>query len=263
MKQHIIELCLTTTDGLTPFAVIVEGDGSFAWEMPHRLGSTSDPAWSGYVLGCKERNPQEWWALEAWQEWLSDLGDLSPEKRRAAFHHLESSTPGIVIRKPRSLSTRLPAGALVTRWCRDRLFNRAEIVAAQIAANLSSHGAAYWNSALQIGEWKELRGDWVIEQRSRTKARTNLAILNILNASEVGTLHSKEPSNEPFLPEDKLPRRVVVVQNSRKAEITEWGCIVGDRFAAPVSLAVATIKSFWHRTMKATDSDNDQESSHT
>ena len=266
MKVQITELCLTVEDDLAPFAVLVEHEHECAWAMASDL-HPNDKGWLGHVLEGAERRPEEWWVLEAWRDWLKDVAGGAPDDRREAFRRLGRSTPGCIVRRSRTAATRLPAGAVASRWRRDRLFDRAELIAAEIAARLAEGGKAFWNATLTIGDHEVLTGDWVVEVSPApgfgraappapgadpgflapdvTVAARGLALVHVVKAHQVAETREAWSATQRRLG-PTYPYAVTVVRDWHGAEVMDGGCLIGERFAAPVSLGVAAVRSKWY-----------------
>lgn len=246
MEQRITELCLIEGDGIRPFAVLVEDD-HFSWATPAAI-LPGNIHWQSYLLERMERRPEDSWVFQSWHEWLNDLSEETPERRKAALKHLEYSTPGIVVRTSKTANTRLPSGALSARWCRDRLLDSAEVISAEIAANLTQNGIAHWNSSIQINDYIEIEADWIVENypvSDTTSAGFRLAMLSIVDAHQVDNLIAGWQRSQAMLG-SSYPYSVGIVRNSYHAKVLKSGCLVGDRFAAPVSLAVSSIRAAWN-----------------
>ncbi|MCG7952677.1 MAG: hypothetical protein N0E56_15875 [Candidatus Thiodiazotropha endolucinida] len=246
MKHSITELCLTSGDGVTPFAVLIEQDEQCVWAMPSRLHAATQE-WLEHLLEGKQRYAKDWWVLEAWHDWLSDVSDESPENRRSALERMEMSTPGCVVRRPRAVPTRLPAGAVATRWCRDRLFNRAELIAAHIAENLAVKGHANWQSSVMVDDHFALEGDWIVEVSPTPgigNAASGLALINVIERGSAESIKTQWDRSQAALG-DRYPYGVAVVRGWPGAEVLDSGCLVGDHFAAPASLAIAAVRAKW------------------
>ena len=258
-QQRIIELCMTSKDGIMPFAVLVEQGDRCAWSIASGVTRSTNQRWNAHVLASKERRSDEWWVLDAWNEWLNNLSQESPESRWRALKSLERATPGIVVRKPRNVQTRLPVGAIASRWQRHRLFNRAEVIAAEIAHKLSRHGTAHWNASVAINGYESLDGDWIVEQKpglgidmnfdDRTSNIKNpnphgLAIIKTVDFEQVEPTQSQWAVDKSIL-KDHFPYNVVIVRNERSIELSGLGCVIGERFPSAVSLGTAVVHSLW------------------
>lgn len=216
------------------------------WAMPSRLHETLQE-WLEHLLEGKQRHAKDWWVLEAWRDWLNHVSEETPEGRRSALERLECSTPGCVVRRPRTVSTRLPAGALATRWCRDRLFNRAELIAAHIAENLAGKGRAHWRSSVMVEGHVAIAGDWIIEDSPTPgvgNAASGLAVISTIECKSTESIKSQWSESQAVLV-DRYPFGVAVVRNWSGVEVLDNGCLVGDRFPASVSIAVAAVRSKW------------------
>jgi hypothetical protein len=246
VKTVITELSLTTEQGSSPFAVIAEQGDECAWSMPSIL-SASNLDWSAYTLGVMERRSEEAWVLGAWANWFADLEMSNPDARRITLQSLEQTTPGVVVRKPKTTHTRLPVGALTSRWCQDRLFDRAQMIGAQIADALARGGQLHWDSAIEIEGYDALAGDWIVEhQPSPGKmAAMGLAVINAIDTGQADALKMTWANASTVLG-GRYPYGIAIVRNARTIEVLREGCLIGDRFAAPIALAVATVKAQWH-----------------
>ena len=264
MTLSIIELCLTTFNGQTPFAVLVEQGESCAWQIAGDIDCEADVDWARYVLAHKERRPDESWVLDAWKKWLEDLSQTPQEHRRQVLMDLDSSTPGIMVRRPRKAHTHLSAGSVASMWKRNRLFIRAENVAAEIAAKLAKGGKAHWNSTITIDGHQLANGDWIVEGQSMVRSfdtaefygdrersqfrddftEPSLAIINIIEDKKAEELMNLWNVAHKELGK-KYPYGIAVIRNSRNAESFESGCLIGDKFPAAVSLAVAAVRARW------------------
>jgi len=260
LTQRIIEVCLISKDGVTPFAVIVEQGEYCAWSIASGRNHTTSQQWNGHVLAAKERRPEEWWVLDAWKEWLDEISQETPGSRICSLMKLERETPGIVIRQPREVHTRLPVGAIASRWRRNRLFERTEIIVAEIAHKLARGGTAHWNSSISINDCESLKGDWIIEQKPRPESDMNfddkiseigdsnmcgIAIINRVGCEHIESVKDQWSAAKNILKE-KCPCNVVIVKNDSHAEVSDLGCIIGERFPSPVSLAIAVVRSQWY-----------------
>ncbi len=258
MKHCITELCLTQGQGVTPFAVLIEQGEHCTWALPS-MHHEHNAKWLSHLLEGKQRRGEEWWTLQAWRDWLINVCKEPPDRRRFALERLERSTPGCVVRRPKTVSTRLPASTMATRWCRDRLFNRAELIAAKIAANLAINGSAHWQSVLMIDERFSFEGDWVIEASPKQRSGNSsigLAVIKAINLEQIESI-KKHWNNSKTELGIKYPFGIAVVHDWRGVEILDEGCFVGDRFPAPVSLAVASIRAWWGTCLRQPDTDEE------
>lgn len=259
VTQRITELCLVSEAGSVPFAVLVEQDGRCALSTAADFGSRVHEQWAGHVLAGKERRPEEWWVMAAWREWLADVSQDAPEQRRQALEHLERSTPGVAIKRPRVVHTRLPVDALAMRWRRDRLHERSEVIGSEIAARLEGVGSVHWSAEVEVNEGRSVFGDWVVATRSASdgiepgeemdpehRRITAATVIRVVDAMEITALKAEWARSREELGEDH-PFGIAVVRKARQAEFSELGCIVGDRFPAPVTLAVAAARAYRRR----------------
>ena len=257
VTQHITELCLVSEAGTFPFAVLIEQGDRCAVATAADFGARIHEPWAGHVLEAKERRPQEWWVLAAWRDCLSEIAQEAPEQRRLALEQLERSTPGIAIRRPRSAFTRLPVDALAMRWRRHRLHERSEVISGEIAARLERHGLAYWSAEVEINERHSAVGDWIVTTKSEyedirpvgelvPERITGATVIRVVDANEVEEIRAAWAQSREDLGSDH-PFGIAIVRHGRQAEITDVGCIVGDRFRAPVSFAVAAAQAHRRR----------------
>lgn len=269
MKAQITEICLTDGRDIEPFAVIVESVGECAWSIAADPRQERDREWPGHVLAAKGRRASEWWTLDAWQSWLEEVAQEPLERRREALRRLDALTPGILVKNPRTAYTRLPPGAVAKQWRRRRLHDRSEVIAAEIASRLARNGSAHWSSALFAEGHEPLQGDWVIvHQRSHDASiqtdRQSSSVFGYL-------LRGPEPPSEVgadnmlvvvrIIDQDQMdvvlkewvtaretmgaaaPFGLAVVRGQRFARMFDGIAIIGERFAAPVLLAVAAIRA--------------------
>ena len=263
MTQQITELCLITDAGVVPFAVLVEQDGRCAWATGADFGARLHTAWAGHVLASKDRRPREWWVLAAWRDWLAGVAREAPERRRKILEQVERSTPGICIRRPIGARTRLPFGALATRWRRDRLHDRAEVIGGEIAARLEGLGSVHWSAEVVINEHHRVVGDWVVAIQSvpddtepgtafaglrdlEPTRITGVLVIRVVEANEIDAVKVAWMQSREALGSDH-PFGIAVVRHTRQAEWTKTGCLVGDRFPAAVTLAVAVARAYRRR----------------
>lgn len=246
MRVQITELCLTVDDDLAPFAVMVERGEECAWSTLGDL-HREDKGWLGHLLTGAERRPEEWWVLDAWRDWLDGVAALVPSERRDTLRRADRSTPGCVVRHSKTAVTRLPAGTVASRWRRDRFFDRAEMIAAEVAATLARGGKAHWNSTLTIEGHEPQRGDWVVEVSpapGNNQAARGLALVHAIDAHHIPALKETWAALQDALG-PRYPYAVAVIRGWRGTEAADGGYLIGERFAAPVSLAVATVRSKW------------------
>ena len=268
LTQRITELCLTSANGPLPFAVLVEQDDDCGWAIA--TGDVHSLQWRAHVLSQKGRNSAESWALDAWGAWLRDIAQGSATARMSALARIEATTPGIIVRRPKTAHTRFPARALAQYWQRRRLHERAETIAANIAARLAgTDGAAHWASAIRIDDHEAMAGDWIVvhqpgstreldrprpgpaESISRGPApvlplatATDLAIIQVIDLDSVEHVKSRWAVAKSRLG-GKCPYRVAVVRGTNVASISDLGCLVGEHFGAPEYLAVAAARAQW------------------
>lgn len=257
VTQYIIELCLVTEAGSVPFAVLIEQGEHCAMATAADFGARIHEPWAGHVLEAKERRPQEWWVLAAWRDCLSEIAQEAPEQRRLALEQLERSTPGIVIRRPRSAFTRFPVDALAMRWRRHRLHERSGVIGGEIAARLERNGLAYWSAEVEINERYSAVGDWIVTTKSTyedirpagewlPERITGATVIRVIDTNEIEEIKAEWAHLKEELGEDH-PFGIAIVRQGRQAELTDAGCIVGDRFPAPVSFAVAAAQAHQRR----------------
>lgn len=271
LTQQITELCLTADVGPLPFAVLVEQDNHCGWAIAS--GLAQDRRWIGHVLTHKQRREDEAWVLTAWASWLSEIAQEPPESRKAALAHLEASTPGLVMKRPRTVHTALPARALARRWQRRRLYDSAETIAANVAARLAGNGGTvHWAAALSVDDHEPLHGDWIVERQPKpgrvmssvrsaqlqvpefvargpvsdvtTSVASGLAVIHVIDSENVRELKYEWARAREQLGA-KYPFGVAVVRRSVEVELLATGCIIGERFLAPESLAVAAVRAQW------------------
>lgn len=271
LTQQITELCLTSDAGPLPFAVLVEQGDHCAWAMAS--GLARDRQWIGHVLHQKQRREDEAWVLTAWALWLSEVAQDAPKVRKAALAQLEASTPGFILKRPRTAHTALPARALARRWQRRRLHESAEALAANVAARLAGNGGmAHWAATLSIDDHEPLHGDWIVERQPKpgrvispvgraqpsapefvargplpdvtTSVASGLTVIHVIDSENVGELkyewaHAREQLGAKF------PFGVAIVRRSAEVELLATGCIIGERSLAPESLALAAVRGQW------------------
>lgn len=275
MTQQIIELCLVDNQDLRPFAVLVEQGDHCGWAAAP--GICTDAQWLSHVLRQKQRRGTDAWVLSAWADWLSEIAQEPPDRRRASLARLEASTPGVVVKRPRAAHTALPARTLAKSWVRRRLHDRAEVIASNIAARLAGrHGRAHWNAELRVEHYASFQGDWVIERQPRQgrvvttyagpaasgselagrgpmpdislSAAFGLAVIHVIDASEVTNLQKSWSRAREELGVH-YPFGAAIVRRSSEATLLDTGCIIGDRSKAPESLAVAAVRAQWARAL--------------
>ena len=260
MTAQITELCLVSEDGLAPFAVLVEQGDQCAWATGGDFGGRIHPSWAGHVLGSKARRPQEWWVLAAWRDWLATVAWEAPAARRQTLAQIERSTPGVVIKRPRVVRTRLPVAALAAQWRRLRLHDRAEVIGSEIASRLEGLGAVHWSAEVVINDYRAVSGDWVVvmgtisddprpdSEGTRLWADDltrlpGITVIRVISAHEVEAVKAEWARSKAELGADH-PYGIAIVRHRRQAEATALGCIVGARFPAAVSLAVAAARGY-------------------
>lgn len=260
MTQQVTELCLITNAGSVPFAVLVEQDGQCAWATGGDFGGRIHRSWAGHVLASKDRRPQEWWVLSAWRDWLAEIAQEAPEQRRQALGQLEQSTPGIIVKRPRAVRTRLPPDALAMHWRRHRLHNRAEVIGSEIAARLEKEGSVHWSAEVEINERITLVGDWLIAMRSvidhvepeadvvwpwgiEPAHVTGMAVIRVVDANDIVELETEWADSRAELGPDH-PFGIAIIRHGAQAKLIDAGCVVGDRFPAAVTLAVAAAQAY-------------------
>lgn len=257
VTQHITELCLVSEAGTVPFAVLIEQGEHCAMATAADFGARIHEQWAGHVLEAKERRPQEWWVLAAWRDCLSEISQEAPEQRRLALEQLERSTPGIAIRRPRSAFTRLPVDALAMRWRRHRLHERSDVIGGEIAARLERHGLAHWSAEVEINDRYSAAGDWIVTTKLAyedigpagewlPERITGATVIRVIDTNEIEEIRAEWAHLREELGEDH-PFGIAIVRQGRQAELTDAGCIVGDRFPAPVSFAVAAAQAHQRR----------------
>ena len=130
----ITEFCLQSEPSLIPFAALVEGESECHWAIA--TGAVRSPGWPEHIAESKKRRAVDAWSLESWNQWLSDISQEPPEARQALVKAVAASTPGVVVRRPRSANTSLTARVVAKSWGTRRLHDRAESLAARIASPL-------------------------------------------------------------------------------------------------------------------------------
>lgn len=246
--NRITELCLVGETRPLPFAVLVECNNECAWAIATDYYDNAN--WASHVLSKKERSYSESWLLASWADWLADIATETSEARHKALMHLEQSSPGIIVRKPRLAHTELPAAVVAASWQRRRLHDRAETIAANIAHRLAgTKGMAHWASALYILEQSPLKPDWIVERtqqftRSTDVDPSRLSIIQVIDAGDVSQAKSYWADLKGFV----LPYTVAVVRGIKAVEVLDNGCFIGDRFRAAESLAVSIVRSKWMNT---------------
>ena len=269
MKTQIVEMCLTDGRESAPFAVLVEADNRCAWSIAADPQQERDKDWVGHVLASKGRRASEWWALDAWRSWLADMALEPPERRAEALRRLAASTPGILVKRAKAANTRLPPRTVARRWRRSRLHDRAEVIAAEIVARLSPRDAAHWASALFAEGHEPLPGDWVFAYRRDRQASTRTersssgvvsylfrapaspsdvetdtvpVVVRIVNPDHLETVQNEWAYAREVMGAAR-PFGLAIVRGWETADVGDGTAVVGDRFAAPVLLAVAAIRA--------------------
>lgn len=275
LTQQIIELCLIGDQGLRPFAVLVEQGDRCGWATAP--GICTDAHWLSHVLRQKQRRGTDAWVLSAWSDWLSDIAQEAPDRRRAALERLEASTPGVVVKRPRAAHTALPAHTLAKTWVRRRLHYRAEVIASNVAARLAGrHGSVHWDAELRVESYDSFYGDWIIERQPQpgrvvttyTGAATGgsdlagrapppditlssafgLAVIHVIDADDVADLQKTWSRAREALGVN-YPFGIAIVRGSSETTLLDTGCITGERSKAPESLAVAAVRAQWARAL--------------
>jgi len=262
---------------------VVESAEECACSIAADTSQERDHDWIGHVLTKKERRASEWWVLDAWRTWFEEIAQKATESRSQALKRLDASTPGILVKKPKETHTRLPPGALAMRWRRRRLHDGAEVIAAEIASSLAKSGAAHWSSALLPEGYERLLGDWIIAYQPDRRAPrhsqpdgatlpnyfmrrsasprdidigTMLVMLRIVHQEEVDAVLTEWQSARESLG-DTCPFGIAVVRGWHSAKVLEGVVVVGERFAAPVLLAVAatrTHEAAWRHASRYSES---------
>lgn len=265
----ITEFCLQGKFALIPFAVLVERDLECGWGIA--TSSISSPGWIEHVASSKERRDIDAWVFECWSQWLSDITCEPPEARHALVQAIATSSPGIVVRRPKALNTSLTASVVAKLWEVRRLHNRADSLAARIARRLSKNQKTYWSSELKIKDGPTIQGTWIVECQPRpgrdemrqpafsltksavglmptpklvTTASDGLAVIRVIDVCEISEVMSEWERQKSQLG-IHYPYGIAVVQKHRGARVSDVGCVVGDRFAAPETLAVAATRTAW------------------
>lgn len=269
MTMHVYELWLTSRASRRPFAAVIEDGERCAWTIATDTGGQSDPAWSAAIVDGWGRDAQDAWVLDAWREFLEELVSAPSEVLRVQLQKLDRSTAGIEVSRPRKVSSPLPPRALAYRWRRNRLGDPHDVVAAAISAELGRGGRIHWRASIEINEQCDIPGEWIVENPAErgslpqnelaTPVETSnaplpaplktvaagLAVVSIVEVEEIDSIKTRWVENKQRLA-GAFPFGIAVVRDSRHVELLEHGCIVGARFAAPVSLAVAATRNQWN-----------------
>jgi hypothetical protein len=137
------------------------------------------------------------------------------------------------------------------------------VIGADIAARLAAAGSAFWSAEVEINERRSVIGDWIVASRyipgytvpsdefarpwqSEQTRITGVSVIRIVDVDEVSEMKAEWMESREELGPDH-PFGIAVVRHTRQAELTELGCIVGDRFPAPVSFAVAAAQAHRRR----------------
>lgn len=281
LTQRITELCLSGEPYPYPFAVLVEQGHQCGWAVAS--GLAQDRRWLGHVLKHKQRREDESWVLDSWASWLSDIAQEPSDRRLAALENLEASTPGLIVRRPRTARTRLPVQSLALQWQRRRLHDSAEAIAANMAARLASpNGTAHWAASIDIDGHEPLCGDWVVEHRpqpgavaqttdreqflspeftsrapmptSTTSVAAGLALIHVVDAEQVDSLKYKWGLAKQKLA-TRYPYSIAVVRDSTQVAQLDIGCVIGERFPAAESIAVAAVRAEWSKARSVYEAD--------
>lgn len=269
--MRVYELWLTSKESRHPFAALVEDGDQCAWTIATDTDGPPAPDWGDSIVGGWDRNAKDAWVLDAWRDFLEEISSATPEERQRQLKKLDHATAGIEVRRPRNVSSPLPPRALAYRWRRNRLGNPHDVVAAAIAARLGQGGKIHWRANIEVRERGNLQGEWIIEthvQRgpmlphnevatpddagqvpfpaSQVPGATGLAVISIIDAQEIASIKARWSATKTRLA-NEYPFGIAVVRDSREAEVQEQGCIIGARFAAPVSLAEAATRYQWGR----------------
>jgi len=269
--MRVYELWLTSKESRHPFAALVEDGDQCAWTIATDTDGPPAPDWGDSIVRGWDRSAKDTWVLDAWRDFLKEISSATLEERQRQLKKLDHATAGIEIRRPRNVSSPLPPRALAYRWRRNRLGNPHDVVAAAIAARLGQGGKIHWRANIEVSERGNLQGEWIIEthaQRgtilppnelakpddageasfpaSQVTGAAGLAVISIIDAQQVAAIKALWSATKTQLA-NEYPFGIAVVRNCREAEVQEQGCIVGDRFAAPVSMAVAAARYQWNR----------------
>lgn len=270
MMTRVYELWLTSASSRHPFAVLVEDGERCAWTVATDTDGRGDRGWSQSIVEGWGRNEDDAWVLDAWRDFLEDIASASPDERQAQLQKLDQSTAGVEVRRRRRVSSRLPPQALADRWRRNRLGAPHDAVAAAIAAHFGRGGKIHWRASIEISKQSKLQGEWIVENHAErgipvpsegskpdatsqasapaalVSGAAGLAVVSIVETKEVETIKKLWLVTKRSLT-NEYPFGIAVVRDSRHVELLEQGCIVGARFAAPVSMAVAAARHQWNR----------------
>ena len=263
----LTELCLQDEASLLPFAVLVESETECHWGIA--TNDVTSSGWPEHVAESKYRRANDAWAFAAWEQWLADLAQQPAEARQTLLAAISLNTPGVIVRKPRKATTSLPARIVAAQWVRRRLHDRAEVIAANIARRLSGNSQAHWRASVLLDDEFPIEGDWIVENHStlrshgsgqtdvgdentahfRSPAPSNpvivdgLAVIQVISSEQVSEVVRSWQANKAWL--KTYPYGIAVVRNYRNVMVSAAGCVVGDRFAAPESVAVAATRAAW------------------
>lgn len=263
----LTELCLQDGANLLPFAVLVESDTECHWGIA--TNGVAASGWQEHVAEKKYRRTNDAWAFAAWEQWLADIAEQPAETRQTLLAAISRNTPGIVIRMPRKTTTSLPARIAASQWARRRLHDRAEVIAANIARRLSGNSQAHWRASVLLDDEFPIEGDWIVENhptlRSHGSGQTNvddeniahlrspapsnpvivdgLAVIQVISSEQVSEVVRSWQANKAWL--KTYPYGIAVVRHYCDVLVSAAGCVVGDRFAAPESVAIAATRAAW------------------
>ncbi|WP_269621164.1 hypothetical protein [Zhongshania sp. BJYM1] len=278
----LTELCLQDGTNLLPFAVLVESDRECHWGIA--TNGVAASGWPEHVAEKKYRRANDAWAFAAWEQSLADLAKQPAEARQTLLAAISRNTPGIVIRMPRKTTTTLPARIAASQWARRRLHDRAESIAACIARRLSENSQAHWASSVFLDDGFAIEGDWIIENRPklrshgsdhidrdgqnathlRSPAPSNpvivdgIAVVHVISSEQISDVVRSWQANKAWL--KTYPYGIAVVRNYCDVMVSAAGCVVGDRFAAPESVAIAATRAAWSGAFALEIPDYDDES---
>ena len=133
------------------------------------------------------------------------------------------------------------------------------MIGAEIAARLGGVGSAHWSAEVVIDERYSVVGDWIVafgslpdsaaastDSASGSLHPTNgsgLTVIRTVNGEEIGELKAEWTASRKEFGADH-PFGIAVVRRAGRAELLDAGCLVGDRFPAAVSLAVAAARAY-------------------